>query len=50
MIHIKFKYRDACSNWEWSEKELTISTVKEFVDGLGSDCEYEIEIISWEAV
>ena len=44
MLHIKFKYRDAYSNWEWREQECTCSSLKECKEfyGLGVDCEYEI--------
>ena len=44
MLHIKFKYRDSYSNWEWREQECFMSSVKECkeVYGLGVDCDYEI--------
>ena len=44
MKHIKFKYADAMSNWEWREQECTVSSVEECIRiyGLGVDCEYEI--------
>lgn len=44
MLHIKFRYRDSLSGWEWREQECTVDTVercKEFY-GLGVDCDYEI--------
>lgn len=44
MVHIKFEYRDALSNWEWREQECTVSSVTECkrIYGLGIDCEYRI--------
>ena len=44
MVKIKFKYRDALSNWEWREQECTMSSVLECIKiyGLGVDCDYEI--------
>lgn len=44
MLHIKFKYADAMSNWQWREQECTVSSVSECIKiyGLGVDCEYEI--------
>ena len=44
MVHIKFEYRDALSNWEWREQECTVSSVAECkrIYGLGIDCEYRI--------
>ena len=44
MYHIKFKYRDSYSNWEWREQECTMSSVDECIKmyGLGQDCDYEI--------
>lgn len=44
MLHIKFKYADAMSNWEWRKQECTVSSVEECkrIYGLGIDCEYEI--------
>ena len=44
MLHIKFKYADALSNWEWRTQECTVSSVEECIRiyGLGADCEYEI--------
>lgn len=44
MLHIKFRYKDDLSGWEWREQKCTVETVqqcKEFY-GLGIDCEYEI--------
>ena len=44
MVKIKFKYRDAMSNWEWREQECVMSSVLECIKiyGLGVDCDYEI--------
>lgn len=44
MYHIKFKYADKWSNWEWRTQECTVSSVQECIRiyGLGQDCEYEI--------
>ena len=44
MLHIKFRYKDDMSNWEWREQECTVSSVAECIRiyGLGVDCEYEI--------
>ncbi len=44
MYHIKFRYRDAYSDWKWREQECTMSSVEECIKvyGLGIDCEYEI--------
>lgn len=44
MLHIKFEYADALSNWEWREQECTVSSVKECkrIYGLGIDCDYRI--------
>ena len=44
MLHIKFRYRDQYSNWEWREQECYVSSVAECIKiyGLGYDCDYEI--------
>lgn len=44
MLHIKFRYKDVYSNWEWRYQECTMSSVERCkkVYGLGIDCEYEI--------
>ena len=44
MKHIKFRYADKYSNWEWREQECEVSSVEECVKiyGLGLDCDYEI--------
>jgi len=44
MKRIKFKYRDAMSNWEWRTQSCTVSSVDECIRiyGLGIDCDYEI--------
>lgn len=44
MVHVKFRYADALSGWEWREQECTVSSVNECkrIYGLGVDCEYEI--------
>lgn len=43
-LHIKFRYKDALSNWEWREQECIVSSVAECkkIYSLGGDCEYEI--------
>lgn len=44
MLHIKFRYRDQMSNWQWREQECTCSSLKQCKEwyGLGVDCDYEI--------
>ena len=44
MVHIKFRYRDEMSKWEWREQECTCESVDECIKwyGLGIDCDYEI--------
>lgn len=44
MLHIKFKYRDLMSNWQWREQECEVGSVQECIRiyGLGIDCDYEI--------
>lgn len=44
MLHIKFEYADALSNWEWRKQECTVSSVEECkrIYGLGVDCDYRI--------
>lgn len=44
MLHIKFKYRDSLSNWQWQEQECVVSSIEECkrIYGLGVDCEYHI--------
>lgn len=44
MYHIKFKYKDVYSDWEWREQECTVSSVEECfkIYGLGIDCDYVI--------
>ena len=44
MLHIKFRYADELSHWEWREQECIVSSVAECIRiyGLGVDCEYEI--------
>lgn len=44
MVHIKFRYRDAMSKWQWREQQCTVSSVAECIRiyGLGVDCDYEI--------
>ena len=46
MLHIKFKYADALSNYQWREQECNVSSVEECckIYGLGidPDCKYEI--------
>lgn len=47
MKHIKFRYKDAMSNWEWREQECVVHSVEECISlyGLGVDCEYEILLV-----
>ena len=44
MVKIKFRYRDALSNWEWREQSCLMSSLGECIRfyGLGTDCDYEI--------
>lgn len=45
ILHIRFQYKDALSNWEWKEQECTVSSVDECIRVYGlneSDVEYEI--------
>ena len=44
MLHIKFEYADALSNWEWKKQECTVSSVEECkrIYGLEIDCDYRI--------
>lgn len=44
MLHIKFRYADEWSNWEWRNQECWVSSVSECIKiyGLGQGCEYEI--------
>ena len=44
MKSIKFRYKDALSNYEWRTQSCTVETVDECIRiyGLGTDCEYEI--------
>lgn len=44
MLHIKFEYADAMSNWKWRKQECIVSSVQECkkIYGLGVDCEYRI--------
>ena len=44
MVKIKFRYKDAMSNWEWREQQCIVSSVDECerIYGLGIDCDYEI--------
>ena len=44
MLHIKFRYRDQMSSWQWRNQECHMSSVQECINvyGLGTDCEYEI--------
>lgn len=44
MLHIKFEYADALSNWEWRKQECiceSLEQCKKFY-GLGVDCDYRI--------
>ena len=49
MKHIKFRYRDNWSNWEWREQECEVSSLRECIKIYGldqGDVDYEIiEII-----
>ena len=49
--HIKFRYRDNLSKWQWREQECTVSSVAECkrVYGLDED-DVEYEILSVEDV
>lgn len=43
--HIKFRYKDKQSNWEWREQECITSSVQECIKFYGldqGDCKYEI--------
>ena len=45
MLHIKFRYRDAMSNWKWRTQSCTVSSVEECkrIYGLDNgDVKYEI--------
>ena len=45
MVHVKFRYKDSLSNWEWRDQECTVSSVDECIRVYGlneSDVEYEI--------
>ena len=44
MLHIKFRYKDSYSHWEWREQECTCASVQKCIEwyGLGINCEYEI--------
>lgn len=44
MLHIKFKYADKYSNWEWREQSCCVPSVEECIRiyNLGIDCDYEI--------
>ena len=48
MLHIKFRYADQLSNWEWRYQECTVESLEECkrIYGLGVDCNYEILEIS----
>lgn len=51
MLHIKFRYADAMSNWEWRNQECTVSSVEECKRIYGLDNgDVEYEIISVEEV
>lgn len=45
MLEIKFRYRDAYSNWEWREQRCRVSNLEECVRIYGldkGDVDYEI--------
>lgn len=45
MLHIRFRYKDAFTNGDWSEQECYVSSVEQCkkIYGLDNgDCEYEI--------
>lgn len=44
MVRVKFRYRDAMSNWQWRTQQCTVDSVAECIKiyGLGVDCDYEI--------
>jgi hypothetical protein len=50
MVTVKFKYRDAMSNWEWREQSCYVRNVAECkrIYGLGTDCEYQIISVEGE--
>ena len=51
MLHIKFKYADSLSNWEWREQECYVSSVNECKRIYGLDRgDVKYEIISVEEV
>lgn len=45
MLHIKFRYKDSYSHWEWREQECVCNTISECIEWYGlymsSDCDYE---------
>jgi hypothetical protein len=44
MLEIRFRYKDALSDWEWREQKCVCRSVEQCINlyGLGTDCEYEI--------
>lgn len=44
MLRIKFRYRDALSNWEWRQQICVMESVDACIRlyGLGIDCDYQI--------
>ena len=54
--HIKFKYMDSMSNWEWREQECVLYAKSPYgarkacieLYGLCFDCEYEITSVEEE--
>ena len=51
MLHIKFRYKDYWSNWEWREQECVVTTVSECVRIYGlNEGDVEYEIISVEVI
>ena len=52
MVTVKFKYRDAMSNWEWREQSCYVRSVAECkrIYGLGTDREYQIISVEEEHI
>lgn len=46
MKHIKFRYRDELSNWQWREQECYVSSVEKCKEIYGLyNCEHEILLV-----
>lgn len=51
MVKIKFRFRDAMSNWEWRERQCQVSSLEECIRIYGLDAgDVDYEIISIEEV